>query len=217
MSFGTHAKDNRPMPRMLTFGELIDEFSTPDTSRGKLTAEAYHELDEAVPAEKAIRNAEKDGRYFLASHLSGNGRRCNENVALLCGITLDFDSGSTTAQVIRSRLEGLTYLAYTTYSYRADKQKWRVFVPYPQPISATRHPLVFAHFQQTFQGDVDPHCATPCQFSYTPSCPPDAADLFESFHQLGELFDASTIQNEWKDDRETDPGLCPAEWCSGEA
>src|SRR5207247_1530073 len=98
LSFGKGATDNRPTARTLTFGDLIQEFSEPDTTRGTLNAAEYHALDESVPVQKAQRDREKDGAYFVAGRFSDGGRRCNEDVETLCGMPLDFDSGKTTKE-----------------------------------------------------------------------------------------------------------------------
>ena len=193
LSFGRRATDNRPVARTLTFDDLILEFSTPDLGRGALPAAEYHALRKSIPEEKALRDREKDGPYFVPSRFKGDGRRCNDNVDALCGFSLDFDSGCTTEADIRRLLDGYTYLAYTSYSHQEDLEKWRVLVPYREPIARDHHHAVYRHFQDRFAGDVDPHCATPSQFWYTPACPPDAADLFRSFHALGELFDPGMI------------------------
>ena len=55
---------------------------------------------------------------------------------------------------------------------------------------------MFKHFQTLFNGEIDPHCATPCQFSYTPSCPQDAVNAFQSFYETGALFDAATVRTD---------------------
>ena len=173
-SFGECAKDNKPSARAMTFGALIQEFSEPDSTRGTLTAAAYHALDKADPVQKAQRSREKDGPYFVASHFTGDGRRCGENVGALCGMALDFDSGQTTEDDIRRLLSGHAYVAYTSYSHRAELQKWRVFVPYREPITKEQHAGVFQHFQRLFLGDIDPRCETASQLWYTPACPSDA-------------------------------------------
>jgi len=67
LSFGRRACDNRPVDRTISFGDLIGEFSAPDTARGELCAADYHALRKAVPAEKAVRDREKDGAYFIPS------------------------------------------------------------------------------------------------------------------------------------------------------
>jgi len=69
-------------------------------------------------------------------------------------MALDFDSGRTTEADIRQHLDGYAYLAYTSYSHQPELEKWRVFVPYHQPISKEQHAAVFRHFQARFGGDV---------------------------------------------------------------
>jgi hypothetical protein len=196
LSFGSGAKDNRPTARSMTFGDLTREFSIPDTARGKISAADYHALDKSDPAQKAQRNREKDGQYFVPCEFGGDGRRCNDNVEVLCGIALDFDSGKTTKEDIRRTLDGYAYLAYTSYSHQAQLEKWRVFIPYRQPIAREQHADVFRWFQDLFLGDVDSHCVTPCQFWYTPACPPDADQVFQSFSAIGDLFDPTGFQTE---------------------
>ena len=193
LSFGRRATDNQPVGRTWTFGELISEWSDPDTMRGTLTADEYHKLDKGIPAEKTVRDKEKDGKYFIPASFIGDGRRCIENVGNLYGFALDFDSGMTTRKKIRECLEGYAYAAYASYSFLPSCEKWRVFVPYRQPITAERHRAVYDHFQALFDGDVDPHCATACQLWYTPSCPPDARDAYETFYEVGEFFDAHAL------------------------
>jgi len=90
ISFGSSARDNRPTARVVTFGELVQEFSTPDTSRGTLSSAQYHALDKSVRDQKAQRDQEKDGAYFVPCHFGGDGRRCNDNVEELCGFAPRF-------------------------------------------------------------------------------------------------------------------------------
>src|SRR5947207_12424492 len=72
LSFGRGAKDNRPIARTLTFDDLIQEFSEPDTARGTLSAAEYHALDKSHPDQKAQRNLQKDGQYFVACGFGGD-------------------------------------------------------------------------------------------------------------------------------------------------
>src|SRR5450759_1992344 len=138
-SFGSNSCDNRPRSCTLTFGDLIQEFAAPDTSRGTLSAAEYHALDKSDSAQKKQRDREKDGPYFAACHFGGNGRRCNENVETLCGFVLDFDSGKTTKEDICRVLDGYAYVAYTSYSHQDEHQRWRVVIPYREPIGREQH------------------------------------------------------------------------------
>jgi hypothetical protein len=196
LSFGRRAKDNRPAARSMTFADLTREFSIPDAARGALSAAEYHALDKSDPIQKGQRNLEKDGPYFVACGFGGDGRRCNDNVEMLCGMSLDFDSGKTTKEDIQRLLDGYAYLAYTSYSHQAELEKWRVFIPYRVPIDKARHARIFQEFQDLFSGDVDPHCATPGQFWYTPACPADARHVFQCFSTTGDLFDAGNLTGE---------------------
>lgn len=193
LSFGRESTDVHPVLRELRFGELAAEFAHPDSQRGRLPSAEYHRLDKRDPEQRRRRGDEKDGAYFLPAKLRPGGKRCIADIEEMVGIALDFDSGATTEEKIRSVLDGLAYLAYTTYSSLPESQRWRVFIPYIAPIVKERHRLVYEHFQQRFDGDVDEHCGTPAQFSYTPACPVDAVDAFQSFACLGEAFDVSKL------------------------
>ena len=207
VSFGKRATDNLPSAVTLTFGELVERFSKPDITRGSLNAAEYHALDKADSVQKTKRSSEKDGPYFVACRFVGDGRRCNDNVELLCGMPLDFDSGRTTEADIRRLLAGHTYLAYTSYSHRPELEKWRVFLPYRGPISRNEHASAFQHFKKLFLGDIAPRCETASQLWYTPACPKDAAHEFRAFHAIGSLFDPKTLSAQSDaSDAETPPG-----------
>jgi Family of unknown function (DUF5906)/Primase C terminal 2 (PriCT-2) len=193
LCFGTSNKDNRPQAKPHTIRELQARWSRPDTTRGTLTSAAYHALDKADPDQKRQRNAEKDGEYFCAAEFAGDGRRCDENVASLSGFTLDFDSGRTTREVIQDKLRGLTYVAYTSYSHQPGNERWRVFIPYANPIAKERHRDVYGHFQDIFSGDLDQSCSKPSQLYYTPACPLDAVVDFECLSEEGALFDPAFL------------------------
>jgi hypothetical protein len=195
ISYGRCASDALPTLRQVTLADLVDEFSVPETSRGRLSFAEYHALDKSDPAQKAIRDREKDGGYFVPCRFSGDGRRCNNNIEVLCGIALDFDSGRTTEATIRQSLSGLTYIAYTSYSHRTELEKWRVFIPYEEGVDPALHRTAYQHLQQMFDGDIDARCETPSQLWYTPACPADAVSQFRAFHSLGELFDPRVLRD----------------------
>ena len=198
--FGERAVDAHPLPRTLSLRQLIDEFSTPATTRGTLSAKEYHALDPAIKEQKEIKQREKDGQYFVVGTFSGDGRRLKENIQRLQGFALDFDSGKTTKEIIESRLAGYTYIAYTSYSHRENHEKWRVVIPYSDPITPEQHAAVYSHFQHVFDGDLDSHCENPSQLWYTPACPHDAEGDYQCFHSLGKLFDASIAKATPTDD-----------------
>lgn len=191
--FGSHVTDTHPRARVMPLAELIADFSRPETTRGRLSSAEYHALNKEVPEEKRKRNAEKNGRYFCVARFRDGGSRIDKHVEALWGFALDFDTGRTTESIIRERLQGVTYIAYTSYSHRVGDERWRVIIPYTRDIAPKAHKAVFKHFQELFDGDLDLRCEVPSQAWYTPACPYDAAGNFKCFHEIGDLFDPAFL------------------------
>lgn len=194
LSLGQHNLDNKPKPRRVTLRELATQWRVPDTRRGHLSAAEYHALDKTDPDQNRKRAAEKNGEYFVAAEFDSDGRRANENIRAMTAFVLDFDSGRTTREVIVARLQGLAYIAYTSYSHLPDAPRWRVVIPYQQPISVEQHERVYKAFQERFDDDLDRSCMKPAQVYYTPACPHDAVDQYEMFWQDGGLLDAAALR-----------------------
>ncbi|MEP7316069.1 MAG: DUF5906 domain-containing protein [Sphingomicrobium sp.] len=209
LAFGGDNRDNRPKVERVTIRRLAERWRIPDTRRGKMASAEYHALDKKVPEQKERRNHEKNGEYFVPAVFGVDGLRREENIQALTAFTLDFDSGRTTREIIARRLAGLTYIAYTSYSHLPTLQRWRVVLPYRQPIRRDQHPAVFAHLQRLFDGDLDKSCRTVGQIYYTPACPKDAVDGYEMFYEDGELFDPERLPAELEDDA-ADESAAPA-------
>ena len=58
MCFGVNCRDNNPKSVNKSFDELIELFGEPDLKRGKLTLDAYLELDKDDKAQKGKRSRE---------------------------------------------------------------------------------------------------------------------------------------------------------------
>ncbi len=191
--FGKSNRDTNPNPKTVPLRELFDDFSRPDTRRGKLSSAEYHALRDDIPEEKRRKGEEKNGRYFCIAQFRGPNTREQKDVVSVSGFALDFDTGKTTEQIIREKLAGITYVAYTSYSHRPGKERWRVFIPYREPVGIEHHQAVHEHFQALFDNDLDPRCGVAAQVWYTPACPRDAEGEFRCFHQVGTLFDPLTV------------------------
>jgi len=62
-------------------------------------------------------------------------RRSKANVVALWGIVLDVDENKTIEQAIEM-LDGLEYVLYTTFRHTPEKHKFRVVIPFSEPLLA---------------------------------------------------------------------------------
>jgi len=194
LSLGQNVQDTSPKLIVVTLASLTQDFAEPDTQRGKLNAAEYHALRKEVPAEKKIRNREKDGPYIIGAVFRKPGTRLADDVDAATAFICDLDSGKTGEATIREKLKGVAFVAYTSYSHTPTVPKLRVVIPYKAPISHTQHEAVFQHFNRLFEGDLDPACARVAQLYYTPACPHDAVVDYRCFVQDGALFDAAAVE-----------------------
>ena len=160
LSFGNNCRDTHPKQRELTIAAFVQELATPDTTRGTLPIEQYLALNKKVPAQKKIRDAEKDGHYFSTATFRDGGIRQATDVVSLSGFAGDLDNETLSKADIEARLEGTFFIAYSSYSHSVGGPKWRFFVPYQAPITPSEHAKVYAHFQARFDNQLDTHCGT---------------------------------------------------------
>lgn len=193
LSFGHNRRDNHPAQGELTIDTLVQEWSSPDTARGKLPRAEYLALDKKIPDQKTRRDAEKDGQYFIPATFGVGGSRRAADVVSLCGFVGDLDEGTLSRADIEAKLAGTFYIAYSSYSHSTGVPKWRFFIPYRSPIEPSEHNKVYIHFQALFDNQLDPRCGTTAQLWYTPACPPDASADFEIFVGEGGLFDPAAL------------------------
>lgn len=120
----------------------------------------------------------EDGSYEL---IPGKVRRCRENVVGIHGIVLDIDADKTIEQAVEL-LDGIEYVLYTTYNHTWTNNKFRVIIPFSQPLLAADIAGRMASIKQTFPG-VDNASFSISQCFYFHS----AADIEQAFsyHNLG--------------------------------
>ena len=193
VNFGTRNRDAFPIEQKMTWAALTSQLSVPDTTRGTLPLAEYLALDKEIPKEKRIRNAEKDGAYFIMGSFSKPGTRDAADIAFMTGFVGDIDSGTVSKEDLLVKLKGLEYIVYSSYSHGPIVPKWRFILPYPTPVSVADHKRTYAHWQQVFDGQLDTRCNTPAQLWYTPACPPDAGPYFEFITGVGDLFDPASV------------------------
>jgi hypothetical protein len=62
-------------------------------------------------------------------------RRCKNNMVSITGIVLDYDKNQTIEQTIQE-LEGIEYVLYTTFRHTQQIHRFRVVIPFSQPLLA---------------------------------------------------------------------------------
>lgn len=62
-------------------------------------------------------------------------RRCKNNMVSISGIVLDYDKNQTIEQTI-NELEGIEYVLYTTFRHTKQNHRFRVVIPFSQPLLA---------------------------------------------------------------------------------
>jgi len=190
--------DTSPRHEALTVAELAQRFAKPQTDRGRLSLAQYHALNKDIPAEYATRKAEKNGAAFIPATFTQPNVRKQDFVAEIHAFVLDFDGmkdgipGVTRAE-FEPKLVAYGYLAHTSYSHRPSDERWRVVTPYSTPCTVDQHAAVYAHFCAMFQSRMDDRSATTQQLWYTPACPHDAAEEFQSFVHDAPLFDPYSV------------------------
>ena len=90
----------------------------------------------------------EDGRYDL---IPDKVRRCKENVVGLHGIVLDIDTNTTIEQAVEL-LDGIEYVLYTTYNHTWAQHKFRVIIPFSQPLLRADIAGRMESIKQTFPG-----------------------------------------------------------------
>jgi len=132
--------------------------------------------------------------FSLARFIEQNGetRRANMYVDVLSAIVLDFDERFDPA-VLFERLDcGIAWLAYTTFSHRPGKPRWRVIVPTATPIPKPAYKAARAWFLASIinkgsgvKQQADEVAKAVSNFYYLPGCPAEFAEHAEFLESQG--------------------------------
>lgn len=188
ISLGAQASDAHPQRVSTSWADFVAWlYQHPRTQSGVSPAE-YAQLSQfpSKSPEGQRLHDDKSGPYVALADFGG-GKRSLDTLVHSCGIPLDFDSGSITAETIAATLAGYAYAAYTTYSHQTGAERWRVLVPTAQPMDAGSHYATWAQLSSAFVGGADPAAKDPSRLSYLPGkcLDPSAARIF---HADGALF-----------------------------
>lgn len=125
-----------------------------------------------------------------------NTTRGNRNVEYVTCLVVDMDGEAFD----HARLDGLEYLAYTTWSHTPDDQHWHLVLPLVHPVPADRWHEVWTRLHERINVVGDPQTKDPARIFYRPQhkplTTPDIKIGFGEFidPQLGERFVARPVR-----------------------
>lgn len=135
---------------------------------------------------KTLEEGAVNGRVNNDS-VAGTRRRCRENAISISGLILDYD-GNRTIEEVKTRYAGLYMIIYTTYSHSPEKSKFRVIMPFNQPLLLADFEARKSDMADFFKG-ADGASFSVSQSFYLPSSSPENQHLIETAIIEGELLD----------------------------
>lgn len=94
--------------------------------------------------------------------------RGNRNVQYVTCLVVDMDGEAFD----HARLDGLEYLAYTTWSHTPEDQHWHLVLPLAHPVPADRWHEVWTHLHERINVVGDPQTKDPARIFYRPQHKP---------------------------------------------
>jgi hypothetical protein len=132
----------------------------------------------------SIENTDKTKRDLWSPveyyHLSTRGNRNVKNVTCL---VVDMDGESFDY----AKLEGLEYLAYTTWSHEPGNEHWHLVLPLAKPVPGHRWSEVWSQLHERINVVGDPQTKDPARIFYRPQHRPGIVPGFKRQH--GERLD----------------------------
>lgn len=123
-------------------------------------------------ADKTKRDLWSPVEYY---HLSTRGNRNVKNVTCL---VVDMDGESFDY----AKLDGLEYLAYTTWSHQPDDEHWHLVLPLAKPVPGHMWSEVWVQLLERINVAGDPQTKDPARIFYRPQHRPGATPGFRQQH-----------------------------------
>jgi len=180
---------NNDLAEALVYLTLYENSKTPKPiGAWSLTVEtAIAQLTKLLPA------SVKDGKAWGFHQLKEGTTRASKNVASVSAYVLDIDDGTPVADV-EARLDGLTYVIYSTHSHTPEKQKYRVVVFLSAEVSAVDWAAFRTAADARYSGGHnDAATKDPARLYYAHSCPPERKDAAFSKVKTGVLLDPAPL------------------------
>lgn len=122
--------------------------------------------------------------------------RRNVNVLSVHGLVLDFDCGVSPLTIAKHFIN-YKHVIYSTYSSTPTHPKFRVVLPFAEPISPEDYKSYWLDLFNSFEEDMRPDasCKDASRMMYFPSCAKDALDtVFHHINDAEELFDITKVK-----------------------
>ena len=177
-------------PVQMAWSDIVALFVGKPPRLGKLTSAQY------ASADKAARQADKDGPWFILGTFKNNHRH-SSTWEQTGAITLDHDAGTLSEEEIRASLAGHAAIVSTTHSHTPERPKWRIILPLVTPISdREQYKATVAAAERLFPDgtEFDSRSRLPEQLWFAPSCPVDAAEHYRAFALEGAPFAPVAVQ-----------------------
>lgn len=191
LSYGASRTEKTWQNTEKSYDALLAELQTP-----KRTRETVQEYSHLTPAK---RGKLKDVGGFVGGHLK-DGQRKKDTVLLRSLLTLDIDEGCVDIVArIQEKLLGLDWAIYSTHSSTPEIPRIRLLMPLKEDVTAEEYVAIARAIAHQIGIDYfDDTTYEPCRLMYLPSCPVDAAYLFQ--HHEGKWLDGKQLLKDAYDD-----------------
>ncbi len=133
---------------------------------------------------------EKDGPLWSPVAIRETASRKNESVEAVHLAVLDFDCGKSFEEILPA-LADLEKVVHTSHSHSLEVPKFRVVLPFTEPVPADRWKAWWTAFVAERAPDCDQACKNANRIYYLPSCPEDTYLDAVASHTVGAWLDPS--------------------------
>jgi uncharacterized protein (DUF927 family) len=177
---------NRDLDSTLIESTVMDATDTPQA----FIISSYKGCKDTLPKERtlswqefcrgfgkhAVRNRKDGAAWSPATILPGQTRE-NLSVKEVSMAVIDIDDGTPYGEIAK-KLDGLAFLAHSSYSHTESKNKYRVIIPLAKPVPANEWPVVWTRVNLFVDERNDPSTKDASRLYYTPAHPVGADCAF---------------------------------------
>lgn len=156
--------DNQPRQALLSWDDLVERFKD------------HRE------------QSDKDGQLWSPTLYRPESKRLLSNVVMVSAAVMDFDNSADWATV-KDKLDAVAYIAHTSWQHTPEKPRFRVIIPFTEPVFADKWADAWLRVFTYFGGDKQDSDAT--RMYYMPSHPVDGNYWTEC--QAGQALDVWSL------------------------